>query len=117
MNNRLLRPGGARLGTLGLTSRGFIEEDMEKVAEYLHKAAELTTEIREKAGKKNDDFETYIQDYQPIKELKQEVEVFIIQYLNLSRDLCINSLSLELKKPFIKNIKTQFPSSNHIKDA
>lgn len=32
-----LTPGGIRLGTPALTTRGMVEEDMKKVAEYLHK--------------------------------------------------------------------------------
>lgn len=32
-----LNPSGIRLGTPALTTRGFIEEDIEKVADYIHK--------------------------------------------------------------------------------
>ena len=39
------RPGGIRVGTPALTSRGFKESDMEKVAELMHECIELTIEV------------------------------------------------------------------------
>lgn len=42
-------PGGIRLGTPALTTRGFKEADMEKVAEFLHRGIQLTIDAQ-KAG-------------------------------------------------------------------
>jgi len=41
-----LNPGGIRLGTPALTSRGLKEKDMEQVANFLHEAYELALEVQ-----------------------------------------------------------------------
>ena len=38
-------PGGLRLGTPALTTRGFVEADFEKVADMVHKAGRLLRTI------------------------------------------------------------------------
>ena len=39
-------PGGVRIGTPALTTRGFTEADFEKVAEFLHRAVQIAVEIQ-----------------------------------------------------------------------
>ncbi|OMH78714.1 Serine hydroxymethyltransferase 2 [Zancudomyces culisetae] len=39
-------PGGVRIGTAALTSRGFVEQDFTKVAEFLHAAVQLSLDIQ-----------------------------------------------------------------------
>ncbi|XP_069036775.1 serine hydroxymethyltransferase, cytosolic [Lepisosteus oculatus] len=41
-----LRPSGVRLGTPALTSRGLLEDDFRKVAEFIHRGISLTVEIQ-----------------------------------------------------------------------
>uniref|UniRef100_A0A8C5E9G9 Serine hydroxymethyltransferase n=1 Tax=Gouania willdenowi TaxID=441366 RepID=A0A8C5E9G9_GOUWI len=41
-----LRPSGLRFGSPALTSRGFVQEDFKKVAEFIHKGIELTLEVQ-----------------------------------------------------------------------
>jgi len=41
-----LNPGGVRLGTPALTTRGLKEDDMKRVAEYLHKGVQLALEVK-----------------------------------------------------------------------
>jgi len=41
-----LTPGGVRVGTPALTSRGFKEKDFEAVAEFLHRAVEISLQIQ-----------------------------------------------------------------------
>lgn len=41
-----LRPSGLRLGTPALTSRGLLEKDFQKVAQFIHRGIELTLEIQ-----------------------------------------------------------------------
>lgn len=43
-----LTPGGVRIGTPALTSRGYKEADFEKVAEFLHRAVQLAVGIQSK---------------------------------------------------------------------
>jgi len=41
-----LTPGGVRVGTPALTSRGFKEKDFEQVAEFLHRAVQISTSLQ-----------------------------------------------------------------------
>lgn len=52
-----VNPGGIRLGTPALTTRGFKEADMEVIADYLLQAIAMAKRIQEKSGKKLVDFE------------------------------------------------------------
>lgn len=68
-----LSPGGLRLGTAALTSRGFKAVDMVKVAEYLHRTVQLALQIQVRRQVKHfDTFEhsipyfhayVYVSDY------------------------------------------------------
>jgi glycine hydroxymethyltransferase len=42
-----INPGGVRLGTPALTTRGLNEEDFDKVAEFLHAASEISLQAQE----------------------------------------------------------------------
>ncbi|KAJ8544842.1 hypothetical protein K7X08_017425 [Anisodus acutangulus] len=55
-------PGGIRMGTPALTSRGFIEEDFVKVAEFFDAAVKIAVKIKaETSGTKLKDFVTTLQ--------------------------------------------------------
>lgn len=45
-----IHPGGVRLGTPALTSRGFMEQDFAQVGEFLHQAAEIAQRIQKSGG-------------------------------------------------------------------
>uniref|UniRef100_A0ABI7XTY9 Serine hydroxymethyltransferase n=1 Tax=Felis catus TaxID=9685 RepID=A0ABI7XTY9_FELCA len=45
-----LRPSGLRLGTPALTSRGFLEKEFQKVAQFIHRGIELTLQIQDDVG-------------------------------------------------------------------
>jgi len=45
-------PGGVRLGTSALTSRSMGEDDIKKVAEFLHRAVQLSLVLQKEAGSK-----------------------------------------------------------------
>lgn len=51
-----ISPGGVRVGTPALTTRGFKEEHFTKVAELLHEALEIAVDVQSKSGKKLRDF-------------------------------------------------------------
>ena len=51
-----LTPGGIRLGTPALTTRGMLEDDMVTVAGFLHRGILLALKIQETSGKKLADF-------------------------------------------------------------
>lgn len=50
-------PGGVRIGTPAVTTRGYREADMKQVATYIDSCAKLAVEIQAKSGKKLSDFD------------------------------------------------------------
>ena len=73
-----LVPGGLRMGTPALTTRGFAEADFEKVAEFVDRAVGIAVQVKDKSGPKLKDFRTYV-DTKEIPELvalKHDVEEF-----------------------------------------
>jgi glycine hydroxymethyltransferase len=71
-----LTPGGIRLGAPALTSRGFVEKDFERVAEFLDRTIKISLDIQAKHGKKLVDFEKGIKENTELKKLSEEVEKF-----------------------------------------
>merc|ERR1719230_2482399 len=52
-----LSPGGVRIGTPAMTSRGLSVEDFGKIAEFLDRALQISLQIQKEKGKKLKDFE------------------------------------------------------------
>ena len=75
-------PGGIRVGTPALTTRGFIEQDFEKVADFIHRGVEIAKSIKEATPQpaKLADFVAFANSEGPsrpdVQALKQEVEEF-----------------------------------------
>jgi len=77
-------PGGIRLGTSALTSRDMKEADIKKVAEFLHRAVQLSLLLQKEAGSKLlKDFvrvatveEVGKEGYAKVRELRDEVRAF-----------------------------------------
>ncbi|KAG9509565.1 Serine hydroxymethyltransferase, cytosolic, partial [Fragariocoptes setiger] len=75
-----ISPGGIRLGTPALTTRGLVEEDMDRVAEYIHKGIQLAKQVRAQ-GKSNSMKEfNELMELDPnkakIDALREEVEAY-----------------------------------------
>jgi len=80
-----LVPGGLRLGTPALTTRGFSEQDFRKVGEFIDRGVEVAQDIKSKApGKKLKDFKAFINEnaatHEGINNLKKDVEAFASQF-------------------------------------
>ncbi|KAL8171801.1 hypothetical protein V2J09_023605 [Rumex salicifolius] len=75
-------PGGIRMGTPALTSRGFVEEDFVKVAEYFDASVKLAVKIKASAqGTKLKDFVAAMtQSESEIKKLRSDVEEYAKQF-------------------------------------
>ena len=73
-----LVPGGIRMGTPALTTRGFLENDFVEVANFVDRAVKISADIKSKSGPKLKDFRAALEenDYPEIAQLKSEVEVF-----------------------------------------
>ncbi len=52
-----LAPGGVRVGAPAMTSRGLVEADFEKIADFLHELVQLCLDIQSKTGKLYKEFE------------------------------------------------------------
>lgn len=71
-----LVPGGIRLGTPALTSRGFKEEDIVKVVDFLDRAIKIALSVQQKVGKQMKDFQPSLESNEELKELRRNVEEF-----------------------------------------
>lgn len=76
-------PGGVRLGTPAMTTRGMVEADMLILVDYFEKAINLCLKVQEKAGKNlknflealsSDDFKEEIEGYQT--EIREYIQKF-----------------------------------------
>ncbi|XP_054616695.1 serine hydroxymethyltransferase, cytosolic isoform X2 [Dunckerocampus dactyliophorus] len=77
-----LRPSGLRFGSPALTSRGMVEDDFRKVAEFIHRGIELTLEVQRSLDPKAP-LKEFIQALaqeekfqQRVAEIRTEVEAF-----------------------------------------
>jgi glycine hydroxymethyltransferase len=76
-------PGGIRVGTPALTSRGFEEAHFEQVAEFIHRGVVIAKDINGSGiGKKLADFKSALkaQEWPAISQLRGDVEAFAAQF-------------------------------------
>mmetsp|Transcript_17974 Transcript_17974/g.37268 ORF Transcript_17974/g.37268 Transcript_17974/m.37268 type:complete len:528 (-) Transcript_17974:53-1636(-) len=71
-----LNPGGVRIGTPALTTRGFVETDFHQVGDFLHRGIQIGLAIQEKTGKKLVDFLPALDNNIDLVQLRKEVEQF-----------------------------------------
>eukprot|EP00178_Gracilaria_changii_P020137 TRINITY_DN584_c0_g2_i1.p1 TRINITY_DN584_c0_g2~~TRINITY_DN584_c0_g2_i1.p1 ORF type:complete len:505 (+),score=65.14 TRINITY_DN584_c0_g2_i1:524-2038(+) len=75
-----LNPGGVRLGTPALTSRGFNEDDFRKVADFLDRGIKIGLRIQDKTGPKLVDFKPALEDHPELEALRKDVESFATSF-------------------------------------
>ena len=71
-----LSPGGIRIGSPALTTRGFKENDFEKVIDFLDRAVQIALKIQEKSGKSLKKFKQEFENYPELQILKKEINDF-----------------------------------------
>lgn len=76
----MFAPGGVRIGTPAMTSRGCMEADFEMIAEFLFRAIQIAIGLQREHGKQNKDFIRSLQTNKDIEELKQSVEKFAASF-------------------------------------
>ncbi|XP_027078506.1 serine hydroxymethyltransferase, mitochondrial [Coffea arabica] len=83
-------PGGIRMGTPALTSRGFVEEDFVKVAEFFDAAVQLAVKIKgQTKGTKLKDFLATLQSsaaQSEVAKLRHDVEEYAKQFPTIGFD-------------------------------
>ena len=75
-----LVPGGVRIGTPALTTRGMKELEMDNVAKFLIEALNIAIEIQKETGKKMKDFKPKANIHPKIADLRDRVEEFATQF-------------------------------------
>ncbi|CAN6583953.1 unnamed protein product [Malus baccata var. baccata] len=70
-DNGAFSPGGVRIGTPAMSTRGCVESDFETIADFLLRAAQITVSIQREYGKFQKDF---------IKDLRNRIETFASQF-------------------------------------
>mmetsp|Transcript_68395 Transcript_68395/g.142604 ORF Transcript_68395/g.142604 Transcript_68395/m.142604 type:complete len:487 (-) Transcript_68395:166-1626(-) len=75
-----MQPGGIRMGTPALTSRGFTEADFEQVARFVDRAVDITHDIKAQVGPKLKDFKGALEggagEFKELEALAEEVRTF-----------------------------------------
>ncbi|KAL5777087.1 hypothetical protein ACOSP7_010013 [Xanthoceras sorbifolium] len=79
-DNGALSPGGVRIGTPAMTSRGCVEADFETIADFLLRAAQITSAVQREHGKLQKGFLEGLQNNKEIVELRNRVETFASQF-------------------------------------
>merc|ERR1712151_1425289 len=75
-----LSPGGVRIGTPAMTTRGCNTGDFKTIAGFLDRCCQIALKVQAEKGKKLKDFETGLVDNVDIKELRKNVEAFTTQF-------------------------------------
>ena len=86
-----INPGGVRLGSPALSTRGLGEEDFDMIAEFLHRGSELAVRVNEFALKESSNGKVLLRDFEntinsvdafreELESLKTEVEDFASKF-------------------------------------
>ncbi len=75
-----LTPGGVRIGTPALTTRGLTEEHFRQVADFLHEAVQIALNLQASSGKTLKEFEAAVIASADVKELRTKIQKFITQF-------------------------------------
>lgn len=74
-------PGGIRVGTPAITTRGYNEADCRQVAHFLHEVIQLSCTLQKRSGsKKLTDFEKELDKSAEVKDLAARVTEFGSQF-------------------------------------
>ncbi|MBA0586691.1 hypothetical protein Gorai_017421 [Gossypium raimondii] len=78
--NGVITPGGVRIGTPAMTSRGCLECDFDTIASFLLRAAHITSIMQRDHGKLPKASVKSLQEHKDILELRMQVETFASQF-------------------------------------
>merc|ERR1711907_755038 len=69
-----LAPGGVRIGSPAMTTRGCSAKHFEQIAAFLDRALSIALQVQKEKGKKLKDFEEGLKECKELLALKSEVE-------------------------------------------
>merc|ERR1712186_88799 len=75
-----LSPGGVRIGSPAMTTRGCTADDFKKIAEFLDRACQISLKIQKEKGKKLKDFEQGLAGDTDLMQLRGEVERWAVGF-------------------------------------
>jgi glycine hydroxymethyltransferase len=75
-----LNPGGVRLGSSALTTRGFNASHFHQVADFLHRAVQISLDIQKQSGKTLKAFKEALPSNAEVAQLKLDVKTFATQF-------------------------------------
>merc|ERR1719388_676581 len=75
-----LSPGGVRIGSPAMTTRGCNEEDFRQIARFIDQAIRICLDVQKTKGKKLKDFENGLAENAGIKKLRSEVEAWASKF-------------------------------------
>ncbi|KAL5704232.1 glycine hydroxymethyltransferase [Ranunculus cassubicifolius] len=75
-DNGAISPGGVRIGTPAMTTRGCLESDFETIADFLIRAAQIACIVQREHGKLQKDFLKGLQNNKDVLDLRNRVESF-----------------------------------------
>ncbi|KAK3011339.1 hypothetical protein RJ639_011726 [Escallonia herrerae] len=79
-DNGSITPGGVRIGTPAMTSRGCLEADFETMCDFLFRAAQIASLVQREHGKVQKCFLKGLHNNKDIAELRTRVENFATQF-------------------------------------
>ena len=68
-----MTPGGVRIGTPAMTSRGLVESDWETIADFLDRCVKLCLSVQASHGKLLKDFKVGLESSAELKQIREEV--------------------------------------------
>lgn len=71
-----LSPGGVRIGSPAMTTRGCSADDFKKIGGFLDRCCQIALQVQQEKGKKLKDFEQGLSDHASVKSLRAEVEAW-----------------------------------------
>merc|ERR1712127_108076 len=75
-----LAPGGVRIGSPAMTTRGCTTEDFKKIAGFLDRCCQISLKVQQEKGKKLKDFEVGLETNAEIIALRGEVEAWAVGF-------------------------------------
>jgi glycine hydroxymethyltransferase len=75
-----LSPGGVRIGSPAMTTRGCGEAEFKQIAEFLHRCCMIALKVQEEKGKKLKDFEDGLKTNKDVEQLRKDVEAWTVGF-------------------------------------